>query len=700
MIKSKKIKVILILIQTILAYLLTVYILNNTLKLSLLFNVDIFLFLIIWLISFLALCHFFIPIKKLYHWLFQKRFILSFLLLILLVLGKFNGSSYGMWNTYIEPNYPVSSLNSIMAPIRAIRSDEWFVNSPHVLSQFNNDFAYYNSYSRGISTDMFTTLPVPIKSILLATKPFLIGYLVLGKDYGMSFYWWSRLIVLFLVTFEFFRIFTKDNRQISLLGTILVTFSPAIFWWYSQYLVEQLIGGNLAIIMFYYLLHSKEKKKKILFSLGLGFGFLIFFFTLYPAWLVPLGYFYLLLALYLLYDYHQKEKIKLKDLAYLLIPLSIFAIFLTIFLTKSYETIKIISNTIYPGQRNSLGNEGFLNLFYYPISLFLPYKPVDNPCDLALFYSFFPLSIIYGIEVLIKERKKLSENYLLLIIIILVILLSAFTIFKIPSFLARITLLSNVTGKRLSVIISFISLFIFILLANKKIVFTSKEKIWLFITTILCSILTILVTKNAISSVFVLSKKAFLIAFIVLLIPSLSLVFSHSITKKILTLSIIIISFISTIWVNPLMKGFNGIYEKPLAKELVKYQTEDKKWLILDSFVLPNYFLANGLKVINSTNVYPNLTLYHLLDKDLKYEDTYNRYAHVEIKLTNDKTSFTSPYEDQVHIALNPTDLCLLNVDYLGSLTDVSKFSNQNISFKELYHLDNIYLYQVTCKNS
>ena len=172
MIKSKKIKVILILIQTILAYLLTVYILNNTLKLSLLFNVDIFLFLIIWLISFLALCHFFIPIKKLYHWLFQKRFILSFLLLILLVLGKFNGSSYGMWNTYTEPNYPVSSLNSIMAPIRAIRSDEWFVNSPHVLSQFNNDFAYYNSYSRGISTDMFTTLPVPIKSILLATKPF------------------------------------------------------------------------------------------------------------------------------------------------------------------------------------------------------------------------------------------------------------------------------------------------------------------------------------------------------------------------------------------------------------------------------------------------------------------------------------------------------------------------------------------------
>ena len=300
MIKNKKLRVILVIFQTFMAYLLSIYILNNGLNLSVLLNGDIFLFFIVWLISCFVLCHFFVPLKSLYEWLFRKRFVVAFLVFLLLVLGKFNGSSYGMWNTYIEPNYPVSSLNSIIAPIRAIRSDEWFVNSPHVLSEFKNNFDYYNSFSRSVPTDMFATLPVPVKSLMIVTKPFLIGYLFLGKDYGMAFYWWGRLIVLFLVTFEFFRIFTKDNRKLSLLGTILVTFSPAIFWWYSQYLVEQLIGGNLAIIMFYYLLHAKEKKKKILYSGGLGFGFLIFFFTLYPAWLVPLGYFYLILALYLL----------------------------------------------------------------------------------------------------------------------------------------------------------------------------------------------------------------------------------------------------------------------------------------------------------------------------------------------------------------------------------------------------------------
>ena len=688
MFKNKNLKLILIIIQTFMAYLLSVYILNNGINLSVMFKIDIFLFILIWLISFFILCHLIVPLKNLYDWLFKKRFMLGLLLFLLLVLGKFNGSSYGMWNTYIEPNYPVSSLNSIMAPIRAIRSDEWLVNSPHVLSEFDNNFAYYNSFSRSVPTDMFTTLPVPIKSIMIVTKPFLIGYLFLGKDYGMSFYWWGRLIVLFLVTFEFFRIFTKDNRKLSLLGTILVTFSPAIFWWYSQYLVEQLIGGNLAIIMFYHLLHSKEKKKKILYSVGIGLGFLIFFFTLYPAWLIPLGYFYLILALYILYEYHKLEKIKLKDLAYLLIPISIFLVFLIIFFMKSYDTYKIISSTIYPGGRISLGNEGFANLFYYPLSILFPYLNMNNPCEASTFYSFFPFSLILAVYLIIKNRK---DNILLISLTILVTLFILVTILPIPSILAKLTLLSRVPGTRLAVIISYILVFITILVLN-KINLTKNSKNILFVLSVIIAFGVTyygykLILPNYSIKVFLLGSFALLVIFGLMIFKK----------ENLLLLSITLLCLLATIWVNPLMKGFSGIYEKPLAKELENYQDENKKWLVLDNFVIPNYFLANGLKVINSTNVYPNMDFYHLLDKDLKYEDVYNRYAHLEVTLTDDETSFSNSGEDLVRLNLNNNDLCKLDVDYLGSLTDVSKFANQNVSFEEMYHLDNVYLYQVLC---
>ena len=70
---------------------------------------------------------------------------------------------------------------------------------------------------------------------------------------------------------------------------------------------------------------------------------------------------------------------------------------------------------------------------------------------------------------------------------------------------------------------------------------------------------------------------------------------------------------------------------------------------------------------------------------------------HLEVTLTDDETSFSNSGEDLVRLNLNNNDLCKLDVDYLGSLTDVSKFANQNVSFEEMYHLDNVYLYQVLC---
>ena len=692
MLKNKKIKILLIIIQTISSYLLSVYMIYNHLAYSLIFKPDIFLFILLWIISFFIISYLIFPIKKVNNFIFEKRYFLALILFLVLVLGKFNGSSYGMWDTYIEPNYPVASLNPIVGKKRGIRSDEWLVNSSHVLSQFKNNFNYFNDLARASNTDMFTTLPVPVKSIMIVTKPFLIGYLFLGKDYGMAFYWWSRLIVLFLVTFEFFRIFTKDKRSVSLLGAVLVTFSPAIFWWYSQYLIEQLIGANIAIIMFYKMLHTKEKNRKILYSLGIFLGFSMFFFTLYPAWLVPLGYFYLLLASYILYDYHKRNKIKIKDLRYLLIPISMFIIFLIIFFSKSYNTYKIISNTIYPGQRLSVGSEGANVLLYYPFTIFYPYLEMSNPCEASTFYSYFPLVIILGIYVLIKERKKWRDNYLLIGVISLIILFTLFAIFKWPVFLAKITLLSNVPGKRINVMISYLCLFLLILLIDKKFMGTKKEKILFSILTIVCCLITTLLAKEFIKDEAFQSNIIWLISFGISLIPVLCLIWQ---AKKSLIISLIFISVISTVYVNPLMKGFGGIYDKPLAKELTKYQG---KWLVLDSFVIPNYFLANGLKVINSTFVYPNMDFYYKLDENKTNEEIYNRYANLEIKLTNEKTSFENPYDDQVHIKLNKNDVCKLDVNYIGSLTDISNYESEKVSFKELYHLDNIYLYEVNCK--
>ena len=110
------------------------------------------------------------------------------------------------YNHLISLSKLTKELNKIDTTIigtnRYIRSDEWLVNTPYAISQQYNDYKYFSNLPRSTKTDMFSTIFVPVKDILVFTRPFNIGYLILGEEYGLSFYWYGRLIALLLVTFE------------------------------------------------------------------------------------------------------------------------------------------------------------------------------------------------------------------------------------------------------------------------------------------------------------------------------------------------------------------------------------------------------------------------------------------------------------------------------------------------------------------
>ena len=176
--------------------------------------------------------------------------------MIIIVLGKFNGSSIGQWNNLIEPNNNIN--NTIIGTNREIRSDEWLVNTPFAISQKYNDYKYFNDIPRATPTDMFSTIFVPVKDIIIILRPFNIVYLLLGEEYGLSFYWYGRLIALLLVTFELMMLITNKKKLISIAGAILITGSPLVSWFYSNYIVDLLISGELCLLLFNRYLELKE----------------------------------------------------------------------------------------------------------------------------------------------------------------------------------------------------------------------------------------------------------------------------------------------------------------------------------------------------------------------------------------------------------------------------------------------------------
>lgn len=691
-----KTSLLLIFILFIFSYLSSVYVINNKVDLGCLKNFNIWLMLLFVFIYGFIFGHFIFPIKKYYNFIFKKRYLICFFVLILLVLGKFNGSSIGIWNNYIDPNEDFSS-DTIIGVNRGIRSDEWLVNTPYAFSQQYNDYKYFSNLPRGTKTDMFSTIFVPVKDILILARPFNIGYLLLGEEYGLSFYWYGRLIALFLVTIEMLMLITNKKKIPSVVGAFMIAGSSAVQWWYSNYIIDLLISGQLYLIIFNALLNEKSKKRRVFYSIIIGLSFSWFALTLYPAWQVPLGYMYLLMLIWVIAK-NYKNNNKLSDYSYLLISFVIVIIFILRYLMLGMDTIKTVMSTVYPGKRFSLGGNASIKDFIYPISIFFPFIDYQNPCEASGIYSLFPIPIIIAIVYLIKNRKsddnENKEKLLLTMLTILCVMLSLYTMIKFPKIVVKATLLSMSPAKRVFPIVGIICTYILAIMTDKIKIEKRLSKLIALVATIIVSIIIVYIGNLYKPGYLTLNKLAQATVLLIILIYT----FITSYNKKSrIVFSILMISICTSniLFVNPINVGTRVAHDKSTAKEIRKIVKNDKNgiWIGIDSITLPNYVLMNGGKIINSTNIYPNLKLWKKIDKGEKYSKVYNRYARIVISLVDTKTTFKLNQNDVFKLNLNYNDIDKLGIKYI---IYNNKISEHKSMFKEIYQKGNVWIYEFT----
>ena len=167
---------------------------------------------------------------------------------------------------------------------------------------------------------------------------------------------------------------------------------------------------------------------------------------------------------------------------------------------------------------------------------------------------------------------------------------------------------------------------------------------------------------------------------------------------------LIVTSLVTGIYVNPIQKGVKPITDKPVAKEIQKIVNEDSKnnlWVVDEaSFYLPNYVLANGARVINSTNIYPNMELYKTIlgEEEANKKETkliYNRYAHVSLEIT-DHNDVELLYSDSIKIYITPEKLKELSVKYiLSTRNNLDEFNTEDEVFEKIYDEYGLYIYKL-----
>ncbi len=649
------------------------------------------------LIYFLSM-HLIFNINKLYNFMYHKRYIIGTVLFIFIVINGYNGSSIGYYKYYIQPNIEVTDSQPIFGVPRAIRSDEWLIMTPITLSQTseNVDFANNNPLlmARDSNVNMFPQLPT--RNISILSNLFMTGFLFLNAEMGFSFYWFGKLFVMFFGSFELCMLFAKKNKLYALMGAIMITFAPAIQWWYP---LSILMYGQLAIVFLDRFLKSTKWKMKLVYTFLLALSGSGYIMCVYPAWQVPFGYMFLGLVIWVFID--NNYKFNYRDLGYLFLSVLMMIGIVAPALINSMEVVNATMSTVYPGERFITGGYGWPQLFDYFNTIYLPFRDSPNSSEFSQFIGLFPIPLMMAGWLSFKNFRNKKHDPLLTILIFLCVFIGLWNVVELPSFIAKITFMYMSFPQRSNIVIGLICIYLIvhIMAVYQQDDATSlTERLVSVASTIVVIVAGILYSYDILPGY--LSLKMMLLSSAVLGFPILILLQNNRKLNKWIAVYLILLLLGVGATVNPVNKGLSIIYDKPFAKEIRKIATAEPnaRWIVVgEDAMISNYMVANGAKVINSVNFYPNKELWEKIDTSKKYTDVYNRYARVAISLTTTQTTFRLPHPDFFVINLTVNDVCVLKADYIAAKEDITSFTSDKLDLRQTYNLDGLRIYKVNC---
>jgi len=236
--------------------------------------------------------------------------------LFLFTIFQINGSSMGIYHNILYNGQ--KDPNVILGSPRAIRSDEFVVNTQMSISQYNNHFKQLNP-SVGNGENVSVILDAPYKDWSELFKPHNLPFFVLPFGMAFAMKWWLMAYFFLLSCYFFILIFLPKKYLLASLLSIAFFFSPFIQWWYQFLTLGSIYYSLFICILFVYLINSKNKLTTILTSIGIGYLLVCFALIFYPPFQIPCLFAVAIFCLgYLLQKFDFKQnKLLLKKLFYL-----------------------------------------------------------------------------------------------------------------------------------------------------------------------------------------------------------------------------------------------------------------------------------------------------------------------------------------------------------------------------------------------
>ena len=646
-------------------------------------------------------------LKQGFELIYKYRFVLSFLLLIMLVSFKISGSSMGCWKLFLGDGGSGIRLGEP----RVWRSDEWGTLTPLCFRQQYNTLGAYNRYSQtlgSILTDNMLVYGQPSWDILTLFRPFYWGYLFFGSERGLSWFWCSRLIVLFLSWFELGMLITDGQKKLSVMLSVCVSFAPFLQWWFAiNGLVEMLIYGACFVLGSNYLVSRAFNPRKIAVAVGMAVCAVGYVLTFYPTWMVPVAWGFVPLFLWVVIWKFNRNVLRRVDVVPWLLIFVITAAGLTVLAVTSWDVIKAELNSVYPGNApSSSGGTGLWWMMKYPISLVSRFSMNELIVENSSIICFAPAGVILALWVIIKEKNK---DPLLILLLGMNLFLAWYYCVGIPKWLAKMLLLSFVNSNRGPQVLGFLRLTLFVRAVALK---EKAPKRWLaalaaVISSAVPMRLALGFTKyepGGLRYEYFDTAEKIVVVWAILAVVFYLLYRARKSKYTMAVLGVCTVVLASSIWINPVAKGVPEITKSETMQQIRDLVKEDPKaiWLVVDmAYPATNIPAMAGADCLNTTQTYPQKTRWEMLDQEGECEDIYNRYCHIRASLGS-KTMLELVSTDYVEVTLSPEDLKKLNIRYIVSTNDFDEriaagttniFTDSGIEFQKYYEGTQLSIY-------
>lgn len=429
------------------------------------------------------------------------------------------------------------------------------------------------------------------------------------------------------------------------------------------------------------LLKTHKLSIHLLISFFLFYFILCFIFVFYPPWQIVLSWFFIVFFLGSIFQ--NKKLINTGLLNRTIVTLIVILVFLfgilLIFYIENKEIVKALINSAYPGNRRSIG--GGISIFHiiggmYNYLLLNDFSPPPQVLvNQSEGSSFFFLSIfilpLYIIRLIRKTVLAKTIDWIITLLSLYFIIMLLWGFGFLPKGLGSLLLLDRVLGQRVLLglgITNHLLLFSFLFtektndfLDNRKIIFSYS------LVSMTLIFLVGLKLKN-ISHGFVSHSGQLIFVSII----SGSLILFLLLKKRmIFSMVFLLWTLFSSLCVNPLYRGLSPLLNSPFSYgiEEVDRKVPEGSWIFYDELFLENYLQANGKTSLNGTYQVPVVEYWNQFDSDGKYENIYNRYAHVLVSNSED--------EDQAMFVLSQPDLYYLMINPCNDLLhqmNINKF--------------------------